>query len=90
VLSDIQSTYPMVSDIGIDYRSSNTVFVKLTFYPLDLIVRNQDMKYGLIRTTLLPLYSGNKIANGIKILDLPEYLSGVQSLSGLFYRQAAT
>ena len=90
VLNDIQSTYPMVADIGVDYRSSNTVFVKLTFRPLDMIIRNQNVKFGLIGSALLPIYSWNKIADGIQILDLPEYLSGMNALSWLFYRQSAT
>jgi len=47
----------MVADIGVDYRSSNTVFVKLTFRPLDMIIRNQNVKFGLIGSALLPIYS---------------------------------
>jgi len=90
VLEDIQSAYPMVSDITIDYVSPNTVRANLKFIPIDMVIRNQNMRYGLIGTTILPIYSGNKIAQGIKILDLPSYMSGITSLSGLFYRQPAT
>lgn len=90
VLKDIQSQYPMITDIGIDYRSSNTVFVKLAFRPIDMIIRNQDIRFALVGSTILPIYSWNKISNGIKILDLPPYLSGMNTLSGLFYRQPAT
>jgi len=90
VLNDIQSQYPMITNISIDYRSSNTVFVRLTFRPIDMVIRNWDVKFGLIWSTLLPIYSWNKISNGIQILDLPDYLSGTTTLSGLFYRQAAT
>jgi hypothetical protein len=90
VLTDIQSTYPMVTDMGVEYRSSNTVFVKLMFKPIDMVLRNQDVRFALIGSTILPIYSGNKIANGIKVLDFPPYLSGMNALSGLFYRQPAT
>ncbi|EKD25326.1 MAG: hypothetical protein ACD_80C00084G0012 [uncultured bacterium (gcode 4)] len=90
VLDDIRLLYPMVSDITVEYRSSNTVFIQLTFVPIDMIVRNQDVRFALIGTTFLPIYSWNKIANGIRVLDLPSYLSGMNSLSGLFYRQPAT
>ncbi len=90
VLNDIHAQYPMISDIGIDYRSSNTVFVKMTFTPIDMVIRNQDIRFALVGSTLLPIYSWNKISNGIKILDLPQYLSGMTSLSWLFYRQSAT
>ena len=90
VLDEIKSTYPMVSDIAFEYVSSNTVSVKLTFIPIDMVIRNQGVKFALIGNTLLQIYTGNKISNGIKILDLPPYLSGMNSLSGLFFRQPAT
>lgn len=90
VLEDIQALYPIITDMTILYRSSNTVSIKLTFRPLDLIIRNQETLFGLVGSTLLPLYSWNSIANGTKILDLPPYLSGMNILSGLFYRQSAT
>lgn len=90
ILEDIQQTYPLVTDISVDYASSNTVLVKLTFRPIDLVIRNQDKKFLVVGSTILPLYSGNTIAKGVAILDLPEYLSGVTSLSGFFYKQSAT
>ncbi len=90
VLEDIQSRYPMVTDMNIEYTSSNTVSVKLTFRPIDMIIRNQDKLFALVNDVILPLYSWNKISNGIKILDLPPYLSGMNILSGLFFRQPAT
>ena len=90
ILTDIQSAYPMVSAIMIEYRSSNTVAIKLTFTPIDMVIRNHAVRFALVGSTLLPVYSWNKITKGIKILDLPPYLSGMNSLSGLFYRQSAT
>lgn len=90
VLDEIKSTYPMVSDISFEYVSSNTVSVKLTFIPIDMVIRNQGVKFALIGSTVLQIYTGNKIGNGIKVLDLPSYLSGMNSLSGLFFRQPAT
>jgi len=90
ILHDIQSTYPMVSAIDVAYVSSNTVSINLTFIPIDMVIRNQTQRYVLINGKLLQVYSWNKITNGIKILDMPSYLTGVQSLSGLFYRQQAT
>lgn len=90
ILKSIQSQFPMISDVMVEYTSSNTVSVTLTFTPIDLVIRNQDLRFALIADKILPIYSWNKIANGIKILDLPSYLSGVTSLSGLFYRQSAS
>lgn len=86
VLNDLVAKYPVVTDFGIDYRGTNTVFIKLTFRPLDLVIRNQDQRFAIVGDTVLPLYSGNNIANGVKILDLPEYLSGSKYISGIFFR----
>ena len=55
-----------------------------------MVIRNQDVRFALIGTTLLQVYSWNKITHGIHILDLPSYLSGMNSLSGLFYRQSSS
>lgn len=90
ILKDIQTHYPIVTDLTIDYSSSNTVVAKLTFRPIDLIVRNQEQRFLIVGNTILPIYSWNKIADGIQILDLPGYLSGINNLSGFFYRQSAT
>lgn len=90
ILEDMQSRYPMITNIAIDYRSSNTVFVKLEFRPIDMVLRNQERRRALVGETILPLYSGNKIANSIKILDMPEYLSGMNIMSWLFYRIPAS
>ncbi len=90
ILEDIQAMYPMVSDIEVTYISSNTVFITLVFSPISLIIRNQNTRFGLIKDVIFPIYSGNKIANDIRILDLPSYMSGVTTLSWLFFRQSAT
>jgi len=90
VLSDIKSLYPMITDINVTYKSSNTVAIKLDFRPIDMVIQNQDVRFALIDNTLLQIYSWNKIAKGINLLYLPPYLSGMNSLSGLFYRQSAT
>lgn len=89
MINDVSAQYPMVTDIGVDYRSSNTVFVKLTFRPIDMVIRNQDRKFALIGDVLLPLYSGNNIANGVKVLDMPEYMSGANDFTGVFYKLPA-
>ncbi len=89
MVNDIIAQYPMITDVGVDYRSSNTVFVKLTFRPIDMVIRNQELRYALIGETIFPLYSGNAIANGIKILDMPEYMSGMNDFTGMFYKLPA-
>ena len=90
IVNDIRLLYPMVSDIGVQYVSSNTVAIKLTFRPIDMVIKNQEVRFALIGNSILQIYSWNKISNGIKVLDLPPYLSGMNTLSGLFYRQSAS
>lgn len=90
IIEDIQSQYPMITDVTVEYRSSNTVLVKLEFRPIDMVIRNQEAKFALIWSTILPIYSGNAISNGIKILDMPPYLSGQNAMTWLFYRLPAT
>lgn len=90
ILNDLQTKYPMITDMTIEYISSNTVSVELSFRPIDMVIKNQDVRFALIGSTILPIYSWNKIAKGIKYLNLPPYLSGMNQLSGLFYRQSAT
>ncbi|MEI6118360.1 MAG: hypothetical protein WCP92_03825 [bacterium] len=57
VLKDIQSMYPMISALDVTYLSSNTVAVKLTFTPVDMIIRNQNVGFALIGSTVLRIYS---------------------------------
>lgn len=89
ILKYVQAQYPMVTKLDIEYKSSNTVLVTLMFSPIDMVIRNQNLRFALIGNAFLPIYSWNKISNGIRVLDLPMYLSGVTSLSGIFYRQPA-
>lgn len=81
IRKDVVSKYPMISDVKIDYRSTNTVFVKLIFDPIDLVIRNQDQLWMVVSGVVLPVFSGNAIVQGVQIVDLPEYLSGLDSLS---------
>jgi len=86
MINDVTSQYPMVIDVAVDYRSTNTVFVKLTFRTIDLIINNQEQKFGIVGNSFFPVYSGNAIVNGVRDIYLPEYLSGLESLSWIFFR----
>lgn len=89
VLDDIQSTYPMVIDFMVTYVSTNTVAVKLTFKPIDLVIKNQTGRFAVVDNIMLPIYSGNHIWDNIKSIRLPEYLSGSTTVSGIFFRISA-
>lgn len=90
ILADIQTKFPMVSAIDITYVSSNTVLIKLKFIPIDMVIRNQDVRFALIWDILLQIFSWNKISDNVIVLDLPAYLSGMNTFSGMFYRQSAS
>ena len=57
ILKDVQSMYPMILALDLNYISSNTVAVKLTFTPVDMIIRNQNVGFALIGSTVLRIYS---------------------------------
>ena len=57
VLDDIQSTYPMVIDLMVTHISTNTVAVKLTFKPIDLVIKNQTARFAVVDDMMLPIYS---------------------------------
>lgn len=57
MLEDMVSRYPMITDIEISYSSSNTISVKISFRPIDMVIRNQEMRFLLIDSTILPIYS---------------------------------
>ena len=54
-----------------------------------MLYKHIDRLYNYLYETVPNLRFGIR-TNGIKILDLPPYLSGMNTLSGLFYRQPAT
>ncbi|MFA7717480.1 MAG: hypothetical protein WC875_02095 [Candidatus Absconditabacterales bacterium] len=89
ILATLQGSFPFLKDMTITFINANTVKVDLIFQEPQLIIRNADQKYGVFRGHIFPIYSGNTMGAGVRILDLPDYLSGMNAMIGFFYRQSA-
>lgn len=88
ILAWLQDTYPFLKDMTISLVGSNTAKVDLIFQEPELIIRNYNLKFGVFRGHIFSIYSGDSLGKGIKILDMPGYLSGYGAMTGFFFRQA--
>ena len=88
ILAWLQNSYPFIKDMKIIFISTNTVRVDLIFQTPELIIRNYNLKYGVFRWHIFPIDSGDSMGTGVKILDMPGYLSGYGVMTGFFFRQA--
>ena len=89
ILAKLQVRYPFIKDMSITFVGTNVVKVYLVFQQPELIIRNQTQKFGVFRGHVFPINSGNLLGQGVRILDLPWYLSGQNAMTGLFFRQSS-
>jgi hypothetical protein len=89
ILATLQQSFPFLKDMKITFINANTVKVDLVFQEPQLIIRNAQQRYGVFRGHIFPIYSGNTMGVGVRILDLPDYQSGMNFMTGFFYRQSA-
>lgn len=89
VLDRIQASFPIVSDITITYATRNTVHVTVTFFPPEMVIKNQSVLFGVYKNYTYRIYSWNTIWSGQEMLYLPQYASGLTTIAGLFYKQSA-
>jgi hypothetical protein len=71
LLAKLQEKYPFVKDITITFITDNAVRVNLIFQEPELIIRNQQQKYGVFRGHTFLLAPEDLLGTGTKILDLP-------------------
>lgn len=88
ILAWLQDKYPFIKDMIITFVSTNTVRVDLIFQIPEVLIRNYNFKYGVFRGHIFPIYSWDAMGTGVKILDMPGYLSGYGAMTGFFFRQA--
>ena len=89
ILAQLQTTYPFLKDLVITFMDANRVKVDILFQEPQLIIRNADQKYWVFRWYIFPISSGDSRGGGVEILDLPDYLSGMNNMTGFFFRQSA-
>lgn len=89
ILDGVKASFPIVSDLTIEYVSSNTVRVVVTFLPPDMVIKNQGVLFGVYKNYTFRIYSGNTIWSGQEMLYLPMYASWLTTIAWLFYKQTA-
>lgn len=89
ILDSVQASFPIVSDITIDYVARNTVYVTITFFSPEMVIKNQSVLFGVYKNYTFRIYSGNTIGSGQEMLYLPQYAAGLTIIDGLFYKQTA-
>ncbi len=89
IIEKLRLKYPIIEDVLIEYIGPNTIFVKILFYEPDLLVKNFMYTFGVYDDYIFTIYSGNNIWKHATILNLPSYVSGLNNIEWLFWKQSA-
>ncbi|HRX63763.1 MAG TPA: hypothetical protein P5060_01525 [Candidatus Absconditabacterales bacterium] len=81
----IKSEFPIVEDVHIIQPQKYTASVQLDFYEPDIVVQLGERKFGVFGDYNFEIFSGNKIGKNMFFVELPQYVSGIDSLDGLFF-----
>ena len=85
----IQSQFPIISNLIIQFITSNTINIKLEFNEPELIIKNKNLTFWDYKWYLFQIYSWDKIWKWIPAIYMPDYLSGLTTLSWLFFQQSS-
>jgi len=85
ILHTIQDEFPMVKNIKIIQPTKFSASVRISFYEPDIIINLGDRKFGVLWDYDFEIFSWNNIGNWIFSVELPQYISWVDSLHGLFF-----
>jgi hypothetical protein len=85
ILNTIQDEFPMVKNIKIIQPIKFSASVWISFYEPDIIINLGDRKFGVLWDYDFEIFSWNNIGNWIFSVELPKYISWVDSLHGLFF-----
>ena len=87
VFDAIQESFPMVSSFDLFFLEKNTAAVSLRFYDPLMVIYAWEERFAVYdRFTIVPLYSQNTLGQDVLQLELASYITGVQSLDGMFFR----
>lgn len=81
----IKSEFPIVEDVHIIQPQKYTASVQLDFYEPDIVVQLWERKFWVFWDYNFEIFSGNKIWKNMFSVELPQYVSGIDSLDGLFF-----
>ena len=85
IIKQVKEEFPIVQDIEIKYAQNNVVTIKIFFYKPDIIIKNQDLKFGVYNWYIFQIYSWNTIWSWIQRIFLPDFLSWNTSLEWIFF-----
>ncbi|HPC34296.1 MAG TPA: hypothetical protein PLP73_01425 [Candidatus Absconditabacterales bacterium] len=84
ILNGLKNDFPIVKNIKIFQPQKFSAAVDVEFYELDMIFKLGDRKFGVLGYYDFEIFSGNTIGDGAFTIELPKYLSGIESIHGLF------
>lgn len=85
ILDILQSEFPMVKNIKIIQPEKFAASVRVDFYYPDFVFKLWDRKFWVLWDYDFEIFSGNKIWDSIFSIDMPQYISWIDSLHWLFF-----
>ena len=85
ILNILQNEFPMVRNIKIIQPSKFAASVRVEFYYPDFVVNLEEKKFWVLWDYDFEIFSGNKIGDSIFSIDLPKYVTWIDSLHWLFF-----
>jgi len=89
ILESVQTEFPFVSDILMVYKPVNAMIVKVLFDKPDFLFIYEDHKFGVYKSNLFEIYSGNTIWSGLIKINVVSFFSWLSMLTGIFYKYPA-
>ena len=89
ILDVLQNQFPIVKNIKIIQPKKFAASVRVDFYYPDMVFKLWDRKFGILWDYDFEIFSGNKLSDSIFSIDLPEYVSWIDSLHWLFFEISA-
>ncbi len=85
ILNIIQDEFPLVKNIEIIQPDKYTASVNIEFYIPDIVVKLGDRKFGVVNEFNFEIFSGNRLADNIFSVEIPQYVSWIDTLHWLFF-----
>lgn len=84
ILHNLKQEFPIVKNIKIIQPEKFSASVQIIFYDLDMVLKLWDRKFWILWYYDFEIFSGNTIWDGVFTIELPQYLSGTESVRWLF------
>ena len=85
ILRTIQNEFPVVKNMKIVKSEPYSAAVWIDFYEPDIVIKLWDRRFAVMWDYNYEIFSGNMIWSDIFYAELPQYVSWIDSLYGLFH-----